>query len=775
MSDALDRRRERQAGADWTAPPRYSLDADELADDDPGHREPNLDLNLDFEAELLADEPVRCPPAVPARPDMAPSSPGVEPLPAADHSVADPEALDAAAVPAEVPTSVPGQRATSAEAVAEPLAGAADRVELALLPPQAATPPLAGMAETASALDAGEAGSQAAPAGPERRFPEAAVPNPATPEPMDPLLPAAEEDIAAAAGDTRAAPELAPAPDTPDAALVAYLRERGKLTDGDLARARKLAADDGVPARGMVVRLGLVSERDMAAAHAAVLDLALIDAEGYPDAPVADEQLSLRFLKDARVVPLREDEDALELAMADPMDNAAVRLVEEAAGRSVRVRVGLPSDIDAALERLHETPEPEETDTDLDADLGNFSEEDIEHLRDLASEAPIIRLVNQIMQRAVESRASDVHIEPFADELKVRYRIDGILREYDSPPVRSTAAVISRIKIMAKLNIAERRLPQDGRIPLRIQGRELDLRVSTVPTMFGESVVMRLLDKESVSFDFDALGFDGPPRERVLQILDQPYGIFLVTGPTGSGKSTTLYTGLSRLNTGDRKIITVEDPVEYQVPGINQIPVKASIGMTFAHALRAIVRQDPDIIMVGEMRDLETARIAVQSALTGHVVLSTLHTNDVASGVTRLLDMGVEDYLLTSTINGILAQRLVRRLCPDCRESFRPLPEMAARFLQLPGVDENSLTLHHARGCVACNGTGYRGRLVIAEVLLMTDRIRQAVLKHATATEIGRIAVEQDMLSMYQDGLRKAAAGQTTVEEVLRVAAVSED
>ncbi|MCG6941205.1 MAG: type II secretion system ATPase GspE [Thiohalocapsa sp.] len=557
--------------------------------------------------------------------------------------------------------------------------------------------------------------------------------------------------------------------------MVAHLREHGRLTDGDLARARKLADDDGVPVRSMLVRLGLVSERDMAAAYAAVLDLTLIGADGYPDTPPGDEHLSLRFLKDARVVPLREHASAVELAVADPMDRAAVRLVEEAAGRPALVRVGLPSDIDAALEHLYEAPQPEELDTDLDAELGNFSEEDIEHLRDLASEAPIIRLVNQIMQRAVESRASDVHIEPFADELKVRYRIDGILKASESPPVRSTAAVISRIKIMAKLNIAERRLPQDGRIPLRIQGKELDLRVSTVPTMFGESVVMRLLDKESVSFDFDALGFDGPPRERVLEILEQPYGIFLVTGPTGSGKSTTLYTALSRLNTGDRKIITVEDPVEYQIQGINQIPVKASIGMTFAHALRAIVRQDPDIIMVGEMRDLETARIAVQSALTGHVVLSTLHTNDAASGVTRLLDMGVEDYLLTSTINGILAQRLVRRLCPACREPFRPLPEMAARFLQLPGVDENDLTLYHPRGCAACNGSGYRGRLVIAEVLVMTDRIRQAVLAHATATEIGRIAVEQDMLTMYQDGLRKAAAGHTTVEEVLRVAAVSEE
>ena len=559
-------------------------------------------------------------------------------------------------------------------------------------------------------------------------------------------------------------------PMSPEARVIAYLQELGKLTAGDLARARKLSEDSGDPLRLMLVRLGLVSDRDMAVAMAKVLGLDLISADDYPDEPVAADHLSLRFLKDAHIVPLREDDDSLEIAVADPVDSYAMQAVAMAAGQPVRLRVGLSAEIDAALERLYEQPKESDAETDLEADLGNFSEEDIEHLRDLASEAPVIRLVNQIMQRAVELRASDIHIEPFADELKVRYRVDGILKESESPPVRSTAAVISRVKIMSKLNIAERRLPQDGRIPVRIQGRELDLRVSTVPTMFGESVVMRLLDKESVSFDFDALGFDGPPRERVIQVLNRPFGIFLVTGPTGSGKSTTLYTALSRLNTEDRKIITVEDPVEYQVAGINQIPVKAAIGMTFANALRAIVRQDPDIIMVGEMRDLETARIAVQSALTGHVVLSTLHTNDAASGVTRLLDMGVEDYLLTSTINGILAQRLVRRLCPHCREPYEPLPEMAAKFLRLPMAADGPLTLYRPSGCKECFGTGYRGRLVIAEVLLMSDQIRHAVLSHATSTEIQRIAVDEDMMTMYQDGLRKAAAGHTTIEEVLRVA-----
>ena len=376
------------------------------------------------------------------------------------------------------------------------------------------------------------------------------------------------------------------------------------------------------------------------------------------------------------------------MCIRDSTDAFVPDALTMAAAKGVACAVGLPAEIELAVTRLYEQAEGETGADGSIPEFGEVSEDDIEHLKDLASEAPVIRLVNQIIQRAVESRASGIHIEPFADQLKVRYRIDGILKETDSPPTHSTAAVISRIKIMSKLNIAERRLPQDGRIPLRVQGKELDLRVSTVPTLFGESLVMRLLDKESVRFDFDALGFDGPLRERLGTILDMPYGIFLVTGPTGSGKSTTLYTALSRLNTQERKIITVEDPVEYQLAGINQIQVKPQIGMTFAGALRSIVRQDPDIIMVGEMRDTETARIAVQSALTGHIVLSTLHTNDAPSSVTCLLDMGVEDYLLTSTINGILAQRLVRRLCPACRERYRPLPALAAKFARLRDSDE---------------------------------------------------------------------------------------
>ncbi|QGU31958.1 type II secretion system ATPase GspE [Thermochromatium tepidum] len=554
--------------------------------------------------------------------------------------------------------------------------------------------------------------------------------------------------------------------------IAAHLLAQSKLTAADMARARRLAEEAGESLLPLLVRLGLVSERDMALAMSEVLGLPLVHGADFPEEPVREDLLTLRFMKDARVLVLAEHTNHLRVAFANPVDDFVRAAVALAADRPIEAVVALPSEIDSAIQRLYEKVEETPETDGSEADFGDFDEEDIEHLKDLASEAPVIRMVNQLIQRAVESRASDIHIEPFADALRVRYRIDGLLTEVEAPPVRSTAAVISRVKIMAKLNIAERRLPQDGRIPIRIQGKELDLRVSTVPTLFGESVVMRLLDKESVRFDLDALGFDGGPRARLNRILEQPYGILLVTGPTGSGKSTTLYTALSRLNTEERKIITVEDPVEYQLPGINQIQVKSSIGMTFAGALRAIVRQDPDIIMVGEMRDLETARIAVQSALTGHVVLSTLHTNDAASGVTRLLDMGVEDYLLTSTINGILAQRLVRRLCPHCREPYRAQPELAARFAHIKGLSKptDGLDLQRAVGCERCNGTGYRGRLVISEVLVMSEAIRRAVLAHATATEIKRIAMEEGMETMYQDGLRKAFDGRTTIEEVLRVA-----
>ncbi|HDK38585.1 MAG TPA: type II secretion system protein GspE, partial [Thiolapillus brandeum] len=409
--------------------------------------------------------------------------------------------------------------------------------------------------------------------------------------------------------------------------LAVSLKAMGRLSIRDYSRAQRLAAESGVSIWHMVNKLGLVSERDLAQAFARELNLELLDAESFPDVPLFEDVVSQRFLKESRVLPLYLENESLYLAMADPTDEFAISAMQAASGHQVQPVVALPADIDHAIQRLYSAGRSAMGEILDGLGEGKESEADVETLKDLASEAPVIRLVNLIVHRAVESRASDIHVEPFEDQLKVRYRIDGVLTETEAPPAHSTAAVISRIKLMAKLNIAERRLPQDGRISLRVQGKELDLRVSTVPTLFGESVVIRLLDKESVKFDFAALGFDGEPLKRFTRILDMPHGIVLVTGPTGSGKSTTLYTALSRLNTAEKKIITVEDPVEYQVTGINQIQVKPQIGLTFAGALRSIVRQDPDIIMIGEMRDLESARIAVQSALTGHLVLSTLHTN----------------------------------------------------------------------------------------------------------------------------------------------------
>jgi general secretion pathway protein E len=349
----------------------------------------------------------------------------------------------------------------------------------------------------------------------------------------------------------------------------------------------------------------------------------------------------------------------------------------------------------------------------------------------------------------------------------VRYRIDGILREIAAPPIHLRAAIVSRVKIMAKLNIAERRLPQDGRIRLAVQGREFDLRVSTMPTLHGEGVVMRILDRASLANDLDALGMSGDLLTRFLGILERPQGILLVTGPTGSGKTTTLYTSLMRLNSSERKLFTVEDPIEYQLDGVNQIQVKPQIGLTFAHVLRSVLRQDPDIIMVGEMRDLETAQIAVQAALTGHLVLSTLHTNSAAGTITRLLDMGVEDYLVTSTLNGVLAQRLVRKLCEHCREAYKPLPELA-RHLGLPLADGDLPTLYRPRGCVQCQ-SGYRGRIGVFEFLPLSDAVRQLILERVTAQQIHRAGAEEGMRSMYEDGLAKAVQGITSIDEVLRV------
>ena len=549
------------------------------------------------------------------------------------------------------------------------------------------------------------------------------------------------------------------------------LIERGKLDVVNLERALRVQEADKQEGIGAIlIRAGMVSEKDVVEARSVELGLPVVGAADYPELPVLEERVAIKFIKESRALPLHEDDQHLVLAMVDPQDEYVLNAFRLVTHRQVTARLAVPSELEAAFQRLYGSGKSSmdqivgEVET-RDDESGN---EDLQQLKELASEAPIIRLVSLIISHALAARASDIHIEPFENRLIVRYRVDGVMHEVESPPRRFSAAVISRIKIMASLDIAERRLPQDGRIKLRIQGKEIDLRVSTVPIMHGESVVMRILDKSGTALDFATLGFDPEVLKRFLQVLMQPHGIVLVTGPTGSGKTTTLYTALDRLNNPDLKILTVEDPVEYQMEGINQIQVKPQIGLTFANALRSIVRQDTDVIMIGEIRDQETAQIAVQAALTGHMVLSTLHTNDAASTVNRLLDMGMDDYLLTSTVNGILAQRLVRTLCTHCRQAHPALPEVVEEMKLKRYTQDDPVMLFRPVGCDECGGTGYVGRISIVELLVMSDAIRSLIMRHVTAGEIRQLAIIEGMQTMYENGLSKTVLGVTTIEEVLR-------
>ena len=552
--------------------------------------------------------------------------------------------------------------------------------------------------------------------------------------------------------------------------LLKTLQERDKLSASELKkveRVKKTSVAESLPQ--LLVKLGLCSELDVADAFVESGRFEKVTSDQYPLETQLPETVSLRFLKNYHVVGLSHTDGEITVTMMDPEDQFVIDALRLATGKSIIAKVGLLSEIDAALDIQYGDNRSKMDKLVDDVTVDDLGEEDLEHLKDLASEAPVIKMVNLIMQRAIETRASDIHIEPFEQTLKVRLRVDGVLQEIDAPNVKSTAAVISRIKIMAKLNIAERRLPQDGRIKVQMLGKELDLRVSTIPTMYGESVVIRLLDKENTVLDFAALGFAGRHLQQFIDVLAQPHGIILITGPTGSGKSTTMYAALKQLNTSERKIITVEDPVEYQMEGINQIQAKPQIGLTFASALRSIVRQDPDVIMIGEMRDLETARIAVQSALTGHLVLSTLHTNDAAGGITRLLDMGLEEYLLTSTVNGILAQRLVRKLCPACKEGTIAAPEIVNELRLRRFAPEGDIILYKPVGCPACAGMGYRGRLAIIEFLPMTDPVRKLIMAHEEAGAIQKLAISEGMQTLYENGLVKVIQGITTLEEVMRV------
>ncbi len=529
------------------------------------------------------------------------------------------------------------------------------------------------------------------------------------------------------------------------------------ITEDDLDRALELQKERNEKLGKILVDLGFVAVRDVLGALSEQLGVPLVEIDGPPALTPETEALSVRFLRQFICLPMAVEGSAVHLAMADPLDFETIAAVKAVTGLKVVPSIAGEREILDAIDKYY--GEASKTETGDFIDDGTASE-DLEHLRDMASEAPVIRLVNAMIASAVEKRASDIHIEPFEKEFRIRYRIDGVLHNQEQPPRELKSAIISRVKLMAKLNIAERRLPQDGRIKVKTLGREVDLRVSTLPTLYGESVVMRLLDRSAGDFyDLPRLGFDAHMLARMEYYTQLPHGIFLVTGPTGSGKSTTLYSALKRINLPERKIVTIEDPVEYQMDGINQIHVNTQIGLTFAAGLRHIVRQDPDVIMVGEIRDRETADVAIRAALTGHFVFSTLHTNDAPSAISRLTDMGVENYLITSSLVSVLAQRLVRIICKHCKipdgVKISPFGDQIPSF--------------RGQGCERCLGSGYAGRIGIFELMELNEELRGAIMRNEDASRITSAARRNGMRSLREDGWMKIADGVTTSEEVMRV------
>jgi len=537
------------------------------------------------------------------------------------------------------------------------------------------------------------------------------------------------------------------------------------LSPDALARAVAVHAESDEPLESVATRLGLVSEQTLAQGFADATHLPLLSASDFPKDRVGDAVPTAAFLRDIRAIPVAMTQGRLSVALANPFDDFAATALGYSFACPVDRAVAPASDIDAAIDRLYGQDE-------LNAELpgAGADEDDLERLRDIVSDAPVIRAVNRLIADAVDARASDIHVEPAEDRVVVRMRVDGVLVEAPSLPPSMRSALVSRIKVMAELNIAERRLPQDGRIRVAVRGNEIDLRVATAPSIHGETVVMRILDRANLALDFATLGFDATLADRLRAVLARPFGIVLVTGPTGSGKTTTLYAALAELNSGSRKILTVEDPIEYRLPGIVQTQVNSGIGLTFSTALRSFLRQDPDVMMVGEIRDLETAQIAVQAALTGHTILSTVHANTAADTVTRLIDMQVEPFLLTSTLNAVLAQRLVRRLCDACRVPYQA-SEMQRAALGLPSTEGHEF--FKAGGCAKCNDTGFRGRVALIELLVIDDDICKLILNRADAREIVRTASGGALSTMLSDGINKLHQGLTTIEEVVRVAAES--
>ncbi len=540
----------------------------------------------------------------------------------------------------------------------------------------------------------------------------------------------------------------------------------------DIDAALQEQRQEGLRLGEMLLKKKSISVETLARALAAQQNLEFFQT--LPEQTALEDlvaQIPIGFAKEKKFYPIKRVEDCLLVAMADPLDSSLLNDLATLTGTIAEPCVATAEEILRAINRSYEKTAGgtsdviEEIEGDRGSDLiHNLEPED---LLDTSDEAPIIRFVNSLITQGYKERASDIHIEPFEKELQVRYRIDGILYDVHQPPLKAHAGIVSRIKIMSQLNIAEKRLPQDGRFRVRVAGSDIDVRVSTLPTAFGERVVLRLLDKTSNVLSLEEVGLKDDLLQQVIGMIGKSHGVFLVTGPTGSGKTTTLYSALTRLNQREKNIITVEDPIEYQLAGVGQIQVNAKINLTFANGLRSILRQDPDIIMVGEIRDQETAEIVIQSALTGHMVFSTLHTNDAAGALTRLVEMGIEPFLAASSVVGIMAQRLVRRICPHCREEYQP-PRELLRELGAEGLPANSV-FFKGRGCDRCMNIGYWGRTGIYELLPIDDQVRDLLLKNKDAATIRKAAMQNGMQPLRAAGLAKALQGETSLEEVLRV------
>ena len=558
--------------------------------------------------------------------------------------------------------------------------------------------------------------------------------------------------------------------------LLSLVRELGLIDDLQYEEVAAELKRGGAPALQLLQDFGIMQLDDILQVMANYLGTRVVPLRGVQFTPELLQTIPANVARMSHCLPGGQQDGIVQIALADPLDTSRADEINFAVKKEVQVVVADPAEIEKAIEQYYgqETEDVADilkelgADADIAREVSEAGAQDDERLMaNLANEAPIVKFVNLVLSQAIQDRASDIHFEPFETEFRIRYRVDGALYEMSPPPKHLALPVISRLKVMANLNISERRLPQDGRITFPMGSRVIDLRVSTLPTQFGESVVLRVLDRAAVNLDVESLGFPKYVHDYVTEAIQRPNGIMIVTGPTGSGKTTTLYSCLRRINTIDAKLLTAEDPVEYDIEGIMQVPIYEAVGMTFGKALRSFLRQDPDIIMVGEMRDLETAQISIQASLTGHLVLSTLHTNDAPGAVTRLLDMGVEPFLISSTLMAVLAQRLVRTSCKNCRTPFEPTEEQLG-LLNLSPHDLGDKVFHYGRGCSVCNDTGYKGRKGIFELLIITEAIRLLINERAPTVVLRQKAVELGMVTLREDGLRGIFEGDTTIEEIVK-------